>query len=380
VWLAVLGVFLVAAAACTPQSAQSTAAAGGWSPVSAGEGVVYVGTRQGRLSALADKGFDGVTLLWSFPAESSGETLPGIYSPPAVGSRFVYVTARDGYLYAVPKDTGQLGERGWRRPLVQPKAALVGAPQLDEKGSVVVIGSEDGNLYGYDADSGAELAWSPFSTSDKIWSSPLVANGVAYFGSHDHNVYAVSLSDGRELWRFTTGGTVVARPLLFKDLIVVGSFDRHLYALEAKTGELRWQFAAKNWFWAGAVGGQGIIFAPSMDGNVYALDASGGLLWQHSMDSPIVSTPVMLPRGLVVASKDGKISLLDPAPVDRGPARELATRTLRNATITAPLSAWGDSVYVGAQDSTVRRIQIKEAQTQVWCFRTQPKDGQTQCE
>lgn len=382
-WAALGAILLLLATlmpACVPGSAGGNAAPAGWSPVAATEGLVFVGVRQGKIQALQDNGFEGVQVKWTFAAESSSGTKPAFHNPPAVGDRLLYVSSYDGYLYALERATGKEGETGWRRPQGQATKPLVAGPALDPEQKVVAVGSEDGGLYVYDAQTGAPRPWSPFRTGDKVWSTPVIANGVVYFGSHDHNIYAVSLSNGRELWRFPTGGAVVARPLLFQDMVLVGSFDRNLYALNAKDGALRWKFQAKNWFWAGAVSDGKVIFAPSMDGNLYALDAGGSPLWAHDMGSPIVATPVLLPRGLVVASKAGKVSLLDSSPADLGKNREVHSRTFPDTSVTAPLTTAGDSVYLGALDSTVRRIQVKDTLNKVWCFKTQAKDGDTQCE
>ncbi len=113
-----------------------------------------------------------------------------------------------------------------------------------------------------------------------------------------------------------------------------------------------------------------------MDGNVYAVDGAGILLWKYPMGSSIVSTPVLMRRGLVVAGKSGKVSLLDPSAADLGPNREISALILR-AEVKAPLFAVGDSVFVGAQDGKVRRIDVKGSQIQkAWCFDTKfdPKE------
>lgn len=341
----------------------------GWSPAVASEGVVYVGTRQGEVKALVDEGRKVANVKWTFsPGGKKG--LQGVFHTPAVGEGLVYVSAIDGYLYAIDKNTGDIG---WKSSQIQGKdpKPLVGSPSLDPNTNTVVVGSEDGNLYAYDAATGDPLPWSPFATRGRIWSTPVIRDGVIYFGSQDHNVYALSLKDGKELWRFPTGGAVVARPLLLDNTVVIGSFDKKLYGINARDGKPRWEFdQGKNWFWAGAVAKDNTIFAASMDGNVYALDQAGGLLWKHGMGSAIVSTPVVLSRWLVVAAKDGKLSVLDP-----GSRREISSPYDIRAEIKAPLFALEDSVFVGAQDGTVRRIDIRVRgalvnRDEVWCFHT----------
>src|SRR3990170_8894050 len=47
-----------------------------------------------------------------------------------------------------------------------------------------------------------------FHTNGKVWSSPAVVDGIVYFGSLDHHVYAVKASDGTKIWDFTAGNRV----------------------------------------------------------------------------------------------------------------------------------------------------------------------------
>ena len=263
----------------------------------------------------------------------------------------------------------------------------------DSEGKVVVVGSEDGKVYAYDAESGEEV-WQ-FTTGGKVWSTPLIHDGTAYFGSHDKNLYAVSMATGDQKWAYTTGGVIAGRPLLFRNLVVVGSFDKKLYAIDASSGVKRWSVSAGNWFWAGPVSDGTTIFAPSMDGNVYGIDPNplnpgvpdptGNVLWKHDMGSPVVSRPVLVGRGLVVAGKDGKVSLLDTDIAVATNQREIAfTNVQGGAEVTAPLFASGNSVFVGSQDSTVTRIEIGANQAGQafirthWCLDT--KNADVQCE
>jgi outer membrane protein assembly factor BamB len=356
----------------------------------ASEGIVYVGTTDGKVKALVDSGRSGERSKWTYP--EADDSILGTYNTPVVGTELVYVSGIDGFLYALEKESGTLGDTGWRRPLSDRPGMrpLVTGPALDESLGIVVVGSDDHTLYAYDSKTGSER-WQ-FTAGDKIWSTPVIDQGAVYFGSHDKKVYALDLMSGEELWEKETGGAVVARPLVWRDMVIVGSFDRKLYAWDAKSGDEVWPqpFEAGNWFWAGAVANSSTIFAPSMDGNVYALDRNGSLLWKHDMGSPVVSTPVLVPRGLVVASRKGKINMLSTTAGDLGLDREISALSIDPAEVKAPLftppvdeaalSQVGiqdniddqrESVYVGAQDGTVRRIEVKSGQDQVWCYDTE---------
>ena len=165
----------------------------------------------------------------------------------------VYVSGIDGFLYAFDGSGGAGAVQvAWRQPQFESEEMppVVGGPGLDEAGGIIAVGSEDGGLYAYNALTGENLHWSPFRTDGKVWSTPVLRNGVAYFGSQDGSVYAVSMETGALVWRFDTGGAVVATPLVHKNLLIVGSFDRQLYALGLNDGQPRWQIEADNWWWA----------------------------------------------------------------------------------------------------------------------------------
>jgi outer membrane protein assembly factor BamB len=358
---ALLFLLVVALTACTRDIGGVSS---GWNALAVGNEVVYVGTKDGRVQALTDRGDGDFPEKWSYPAsQESGVSLRGVYSTPLLASGLLYVTAENGYLYALDPENGSVSERGWRRPLGQAEdlAPLVAGPAYEPVNRLILVASEDGNLYSYDAETG-EPVWKPFETGDKIWSTPAVGNldglPAIYFGSHDGNVYAVDAADGSELWRFETGGVVAGKPLLLDRMVIVGSFDKKLYALDALDGSKLWEFEAGNWFWAGAVSNGATIFAPNMDGRVYALDHSGLLEWEFDAGSQIVSAPVLVPRGLVVANREGDLILVDVSR-DSG-QRELHKLTLGDAEIKAPLYAEGNSVYVGSDDGSARRIEVHE--------------------
>jgi outer membrane protein assembly factor BamB len=348
----------------------------GWNPPVSVGGVVYIGTKDGEVISLTEDDAGNLRENWTFPGTTGQEGLIGVYKTPVVAGDLVFVNGIDGFLYALDKESGNLTGNGWRRPnnpFVAPEP-LVAGPAYDSSNDIILSASEDGMLYAYTAKNGNEF-WDPFVTGGAIWSTPRVERGVAYFGSHDHKVYAVTLNDGKELWSYETEGVVAGRPLVFDGKVIAGSFDTSLYALSVEDGERIWSVEGENWFWAGAVTDGQTIFAPNMDGNIYAIDRNGNLLWTYDVGSPIVSSPVIVPSGLVVAGKDGNLLLLDTSTDSLGLRRVLFNQKIGDADIRAPLFAVGDSVYLGSQDRTVRRIDFQDGQRNVWCLDTRGDDG-----
>lgn len=361
-------VMLPVLAACTGNIGSQS---NGWNPPVSVDGVVYIGTKDGEVIALVDDGSGNLQDKWSFPSNLGQDDLSGVYKTPVVQGDLVYVNGIDGFLYALDRETGQITGEGWKRPesFFEEPEPLVAGPAYDPTNDIILSPSEDGKLYAYTAKNGNQF-WDPFLTGGPIWSTPAVQDGIAYFGSHDHKVYAVNLSDGKELWQYETDGVVAGKPLVFDGKVIAGSFDKSLYALSTDDGSVHWSIEGENWFWAGAITDGRTIFAPNMDGNIYALDRSGNLLWKHDVGSGIVSTPVLVPNGLVVAAKDGNLLLLDTSTENLGLQRVLFNQKIGDAEIKAPLFAVGGSVYVGSQDRTVRRIDFNDGQRNVWCLDT----------
>jgi outer membrane protein assembly factor BamB len=376
---AALAVLCLAVGGCGRDLGASTK---GWGSVTVANGVVYATTLSGQVYALDDFGLEGVSARW-LSAVGTEKGFGGAYGSPAVG-RYVYVSGIDGFLYAFDGSGGAGSVQvAWRQPQFEAEdmPPLVGSPALDEAGGIIAVGSEDGGLYAYNALTGESLHWSPFRTDGKVWSTPVLRNGVAYFGSQDGSVYAVSLETGALVWRFDTGAAVVATPLVHKNLLIVGSFDRQLYALGLNDGQPRWQVGAANWWWATPVSSGRAIYAAAMDGNVYAVDDNGVLLWTYDMGAPIVANPVLVERGLVVASRAGRVVLLRASASAQEAPLEIASYSIRDGEIKAPLVKAGrvglggaseqEAVYVGTDDGKVRRLQVLSGFMPHWCYDTQ---------
>ena len=345
----------------------------GWNPVVSSDGVIYIGTKDGEIKAFIDDGSGNLQPTWTFPSGVQDD-LFGVYGTPLVVDGLVYVSGIDGFVYALDKEAGNLTGDGWKRPSnpFEPPEPLVAGLAYDPIHDIILSPSEDGFLYAYTAKNGDEF-WDPFPTGAAIWSTPAVQDGVAYFGSLDHKVYAVDLDNGEEIWSQETEGVVAGKPLVFDGKVIAGSFDKTLYAFSDDDGTLQWTIEGENWFWAGAVTDGKTIFAPNMDGNIYAIDRNGTLLWKYNVGSAIVSSPVLVPNGLVVAAKDGNLLLLDTRVSNLGLQRVLFNQKIGDDEIKAPLFAIGDSVFVGSQDRTVRRIEFSNGQRNVWCVDT--RDG-----
>jgi len=177
-----------------------------------------------------------------------------------------------------------------------------------------------------------------FPTGARIVSSPVLLDGVIYFGSNDNNVYAVAADSGRQLWAHATGGTVAATPAVAGGFVYAGSYDGRFYALDAKTGATRWKFRTGgerryearglhgfqprtqtiadpyDLYLSSPVVANGTVYFGSGDGNVYALDAaSGALRWKFATGDIVHASPAFADGVVYVGSWDSWFYAIDAA-------------------------------------------------------------------
>jgi glucose/arabinose dehydrogenase/outer membrane protein assembly factor BamB len=103
-------------------------------------------------------------------------------------------------------------------------------------------GSADTGISKADVQAGLALDWSA-AAGGAVSSSPAVANGVAFVGSPDHNLYAFDAAGKTScagtpvtctaLWTGTTGGAVSSSPAVANGVVYVASGNGKLYAFDA---------------------------------------------------------------------------------------------------------------------------------------------------
>ena len=99
---------------------------------------------------------------------------------------------------------------------------------------IVVVGSADGYLYAFLAETGA-LFWRT-KLGAEVGSSPAIdASNVIYIGG-DPGMYAINASDGSIIWHFTetAGQKLVGSSVALLDhALLVGDEDGYLYKLSS---------------------------------------------------------------------------------------------------------------------------------------------------
>lgn len=292
------------------------------------DGLVYFGSADENLYAVdAESGAQ----KWKFEAKGR------VVSSPAVSDGVVFFGAYNGSFYAVDAVTGKQrwnfktgGERRFAakhlhgaepRGEIQPDPfdCFLSSPVV--LNGVVYFGSGDGNIYALSAKSGV-LKWK-FKTGNVVHASPAIADGVVYVGSWDSYFYAINAVTGREQWRFKTGDDpdthnqvgIQSSAAVLDGVVYFGCRDSHLYALNAKTGLKKWAFSTKgSWVIGSPAVQDGKVYFPTSDSSLlFAADAkSGKLLYSVSFNKwYIFSSPAIAGNMLYVGSEQGKLLTVD---------------------------------------------------------------------
>jgi eukaryotic-like serine/threonine-protein kinase len=219
---------------------------------------------------------------------------------------------------------------------------IISSPVIE--GKAVYFGSEDGNIYAVDAETGRQI-WK-YATKGPVSSTPAVAAGVVYATSYDGKLYALNAATGAVKWKFASGGerhfearglnglepknqtiadpfdVFLSSPVVVQDAVYFGSGDGNLYAVGATDGGLRWKFHTGDVVHASPAFADGVLFCGSWDSYFYAVDAATGKeKWRfHGGEDPLLhnqvgfqSSPTVVDGVVYTGCRDSNVYALDAA-------------------------------------------------------------------
>jgi eukaryotic-like serine/threonine-protein kinase len=158
----------------------------------------------------------------------------------AADARTIYVATLEHFVYAFNIVTG---EKQWQ---YDAGTSIAGGVTL--AGDKLLVGTFGKQVVELDAATGAEIR--KIDADGWVWGAPVVDSGVMYFADLAGVVRAVSLEDGKELWRVapgktltdTTPGKPITNALLVNNgRVILGSDDGKVRALSASTGSQLWE-------------------------------------------------------------------------------------------------------------------------------------------
>ena len=343
------------------------AATQSWSGVAVAGDSVFVGTREGRLIQLSlDAGLARIA-PYQVPQPDQEQGFPALYGTPVIDGGRIYAGTYNGVVLSL--DAASLGDARIFEIPGNDLAKGIAGSVVPHNDSLVVAAAEDagaGRLYVLGASSFVEECRYPARNEPpvgQLWTTPVIHNGIAYFGDLSKRVHAVSIADCRLVWDRPAelGGAIVAPPVLAGGYLYLGAFDRAFYRVNLATGASEKLFdEALGWFWGAAVTDGRVLYIPNMDGNIYAYDSTAGrVIWTYPGNDegePVLASPVLAGDELVYASDSGIMVVLDAQSGSRRWDRRVGN------DVRAPLTAEGRVVFLHSLDETVTAVDLDTKQ------------------
>ena len=167
-----------------------------------------------------------------------------LLAPPKIARSNVYAKTIDGRVYAFTLDNGRVR---WRYFHGSPQLILRAGSAVSVSGNTLVAGFSDGKIVGLEADSGQvrwtkNLAYSRGASDVErmidIDATPIISRGVVYAVSYQGYVAALSLDDGRFLWRRKLSS--YRNMSLSHNRLFVTDASSGLWAIDASNGSVLW--------------------------------------------------------------------------------------------------------------------------------------------
>jgi len=218
--------------------------------------------------------------------------------PAVVWNGFAYIGNQRATVQAISMRSGKLA---WRHDT--PGAPrMASSPAVD--GDEIVYHTMGGQVYVLDRANG-HLKWS-WNAGSAIEPSPVVVNGIDYFGAANGEMYALDLHRHRLRWKRYLGAKITSSVAIAGGRLFVGDYAGRLWALSPATGATRWVGQVNGKIYGTPAVAHGRVFVPSSTGNsLTAFSTSGRYLWRVTAGYYVYSSPAVADGVFCFGSYDG---------------------------------------------------------------------------
>jgi outer membrane protein assembly factor BamB len=204
--------------------------------------------------------------------------------PAVVSNGFAYVGNIRGTVRAISMRDGKVA---WRRDERYGKMAA--SPAVF--GDALVLHGMDGAVRMLDRRTG-RLIWR-YVVGSPIESSPIVRDGVDYFGAWNGRIYALDLRRRRVRWVHRSGYKVTSSAALAGGTLYIGDYGGRLLALRTRDGALRWARSVNGRIYGTPAVAAGVFVPSSTGGSLTAFSTHGRYLWRIGTGSYVYSSPAV---------------------------------------------------------------------------------------
>jgi eukaryotic-like serine/threonine-protein kinase len=223
------------------------------------------------------------------------------------------------------------------------------------KDGVLYFGAHDAHLYAVSVRDGAQVG--AFPVNGNVCSDPIVTDRSVFFGAEDGVMYALNRSLSRKHWTYAVGSPIVSTPVLYDDLVVIGANDGFVYAFPVVGSEPRWRFET----WGPVLGSlariKDMIVFGSEDQRIYALDGEGKRKWSRTTREKVEALPIIKQNAIVVGSMDEYVYAFD-----YHAGNPLWKKRLDGGILTA-VALQESRIYVGTTEGRIFCLDMRNGET-----------------
>lgn len=273
---------------------------------------------------------------------------------------------------AAAHDHGDTDAAAYREPVWE---AVVGAEMWSSPAlldGVVVVGANDGKVYGLDVETGEQQWAAPIGAA--VRATPLVAGDLAYILCDAGWVHALD-AEGGEAWRTGVGPSTPprgdwdnygSRPAERDGVVYAATASGVVAALDAATGAQVWRRELDKGVQADLALGDDVLHVSTMGGGHVALAlADGAEVWTAPGGGEMTTSPLVVDDTVLVGSRGATLQALDDATGEKAWAASFGSSWVQSgATELAP-----GAVVIGSSDyQAVRALSLADG-TDQWQVR-----------
>ncbi|HPW52594.1 MAG TPA: PQQ-binding-like beta-propeller repeat protein, partial [Spirochaetota bacterium] len=151
---------------------------------------------------------------------------------PLLIDKYIYFATTYGYLYSFNTE----GRLNYRKEL---SGGVYSSLAYYDKKDYLIAGTDQSKVFFLQRSNGNQK-WL-FETESRIANaSPMISGNILYIPTINGTLYAVSIDEEKELWRFKSESNISTTPLVIDDTMFLGNSTGTFYALNRITGEKIW--------------------------------------------------------------------------------------------------------------------------------------------
>ena len=151
-----------------------------------------------------------------------------------------------------------------------------------------------------------------FKADEAIETTPVISDGRVFVADVMGQIYAISQTDGKELWRRNYDTGFLASPAVQGEHLVIGDIDGNLYVVDVKSGQENWSTTTDGEINGSAAFHGGNVLVTSQDGKLHCFSlADGSPVWSYQTEDQIRCSPTVGGGRTFLGGCDGQLHIVD---------------------------------------------------------------------